>query len=129
ITPEMRRVNGKVQLGKRSGPVPVANLWVVVHRIGPDRSGPLDSARTNAAGNYDVRFKASGEASAMYVAVASYRGIAYITSPLRLPRVSGDDASIIVYDTTSPPYPLRVAGRHFVVTNPDADGRRRVIEV
>src|SRR5213075_2458289 len=105
---ETRRVDGKVQLAKRSGPVPVANLWVVVHRIGPDRSGPLDSARTNAAGKYDVRFKASGDAAAMYIAVASYHGIAYITSPLRLPRVTGDDAQIMVFDTTSPPYPIRV---------------------
>jgi hypothetical protein len=107
----------------------MANLWVVVHRIGPDRSGPLDSVRTTAAGNYSVRYKVSGDSSALYIAVATYHGIAYITSPLRLARVSGDDAQIIVYDTTSPPYPLRVAGRHFVVTTPDADGRRRVIEV
>ena len=129
IKPEIRRVDGKVQLGKRSGPTPVPNLWVVVHRIGPDGSGPLDSVRTNAAGNYSLRYRASGNVAALYVAVASYHGIAYITSPLRLPRVSGDDGQIIVYDTTSPPYPLRIAGRHFVVTSPDADGRRRVIEV
>jgi len=129
VTPEIRRVDGRVQLGKRSGPIPVSGVWVVVHRIGPDRSGPLDSVRTNATGNYSLRYKASGDASAMYIAVASYRGIAYITSPLRLPRVTGDDAQIMVYDTTSPPYPLRVAGRHLVVTTPDADGRRRVIEV
>lgn len=65
----------------------------------------------------------------MYIAVASYHGIAYITSPLRVARVTGDDAQIMVYDTTSPPYPIRVAGRHFVVTSPGADGRRRVVEV
>jgi hypothetical protein len=129
ISPEMRRVDGKVQLGKRSGAIPAVGVWVVVHRIGPDRSGPLDSARVNAAGRYDIRYKASGSTDAIYLAVATYRGIAYITSPLRLPRVTGDDAQIIVYDTTSPPYPLRVAGRHLVVTTPDADGRRRVIEV
>jgi hypothetical protein len=129
IRPEMRRVDGKVQLGRRSGPIPVAGTWVVLHRIGHDRSGPLDSTRTNSSGNYDIRYPAFGDESAMYIAVASYRGIAYITSPLRLPRVTGDDAQIMVFDTTSPPYPIRVAGRHFVVTNPGEDGRRRVVEV
>lgn len=125
----MRRVDGKVQLGRRSGPVPVAGTWVVVHRIGPDRSGPLDSARTSRSGDYSIRYRASGDAAAMYIAVASYSGIAYITAPLRLPRVTGDDAQLIVYDTTSPPYPIRVAGRHFVLTSPGEDGSRRVVEV
>ena len=100
-----------------------------MHRIGGDHSGPLDSARTSKSGAYSIRYRASGDAGAIYIAVASYAGIAYITSPLRLPRVTGDEAQLIVYDTTSPPYPLRVAGRHFVVTNPGEDGRRRVIEV
>src|SRR4051794_3237403 len=77
IAPEIRRVDGKVQLGRRTGPAPVNGLWVVVHRIGRDRSGPLDSARTTATGSYSVRYRASGDESAMYIAVASYKGIAY----------------------------------------------------
>ena len=129
IVPETRRVDGKVQLGQRSGPVPIAGVWVVVHRIGHDHSGPLDSVRTSRSGAYDIRYRASGDESALYIAVVSHDGIAYITSPLRLPRVSGDDAQIIVYDTTSPPFPIRVAGRHFVITNPGEDGSRRVVEV
>lgn len=129
IVPEMRQVDGKVAIGHRSGPVPVRWAWVVLHRIGRDRSGPLDSVKTNWAGNYTIRYRASGDASAMYIVVATYSGISYITAPLRLPRVTGDDAQIIVYDTTSPPYPIRVAGRHFVVTNPGDDGSRRVVEV
>lgn len=129
IVPETRRVDGKVQLGRRSGAVPVGGLWVVVHRIGHDQSGPLDSVRTSASGRYDIRYRASGDESAMYIAVASYHGIAYITSPLRVQRVTGDDAQIMVFDTTSPPFPIRVAGRHFVVTNPGENGTRRVVEV
>jgi len=129
IAPESRRVEGTVQLGRRSGPVPVAGTWVVVHRIGRDRSGPLDSARTSRSGVYRIGYRASGDASAMYIAVTSYAGIAYITTPLRLPRVTGDDAAIMVFDTTAPPFPIRVAGRHFVVTGPGEDGSRRVIEV
>jgi hypothetical protein len=129
IIPEMRRVDGKVQLGRRTGPVAVPGAWVVVHRIGHDRSGPLDSMRTSRTGAYSIRYRASGDEAALYIAVVSHDGIAYITSPLRLPRVSGDDALIIVYDTTSPPFPIRVAGRHFVITSPGDDGSRRVVEV
>lgn len=129
IVPELRLVAGKVELGRRSGPVPIPGAWVVVHRIGHDRSGPLDSVRTSRTGAYSIRYRASGDESALYIAVVSHAGIAYITAPLRLPRVSGDDAQIIVYDTCSPPFPIRVAGRHFVITSPGEDGSRRVVEV
>jgi hypothetical protein len=110
-------------------------VWVVVHKIITDESGqvaggPLDSARTTANGSYSVRYPAAtGDSNVTYLAITQYKGIAYIAGPLRLPRVTGEDAAIMVFDTTSPPYPLRVAGRHFVVTSPGADGRRRVVEV
>jgi len=35
----------------------------------------------------------------------------------------------MVFDTIAPPYPIRVAGRHMVITSPDSGDRRRVIEV
>jgi hypothetical protein len=45
------------------------------------------------------------------------------------PVVSGADAEIIVFDTTSHPIPLHVKGRHLVVAAPTADGWRDVVEV
>jgi hypothetical protein len=34
-----------------------------------------------------------------------------------------------VFDTIAPPYPIRVAGRHLIITAPDTADRRRVVEV
>src|SRR5581483_4857559 len=100
-TGEARRVDGTVMRGTRKGTVPVANQWVVLHRVGPDRAGPLDSVRTSAAGAYTLRYHTSGDTTALYFVSTSYGGVAYFTSPLRAPRVSGDNAQIIVFDTTS----------------------------
>jgi hypothetical protein len=122
-----------VQLGKRAGPLPVANQWVVVHRISSDADGkvtggPLDSARSDASGHYRIRFP-HPDGQATYIAITNFEGVSYITTPLTLPVTKGDDATIMVFDTISPPYPIHVAGRHFVVTAPDSGNRRRIIEV
>jgi hypothetical protein len=134
VTPALRIVEGRIELGRRAGAVPVPGAWVVVHRIASDASGkveggPLDSARTGPSGAYRIAYRYSGSTRATYIAITTYAGISYITSPLTQPRVSGDDGSIIVFDTTSPPFPVRVAGRHLIVTGPDSADRRRVVEV
>jgi hypothetical protein len=131
---EIWTVEGAVQLGKRAGPRPVADTWVVVHRIASDAAGnvsggALDSARTDARGRYRVRFPRYGQAQATYIAITTYSGVSYITSPLTRPNTSGDDAAIMVFDTTSPPYPIHVAGRHLIVTSPDTSDARRIVEV
>jgi hypothetical protein len=126
-------IDGLVQRGLRTGPDPVVNQWVVVHRIASDSTGkvsggPLDSARSDARGHFRVRFPHL-DARATYIAITTYQGVSYISNPLTKPVTSGEDAGIMVFDTTSPPYPIKVAGRHFVITAPDASDRRRVVEV
>ena len=132
-TTEMWTVAGQVQLGKRAGPLPVPNLWVVVHRIASDSTGkvsggPLDSARTDRAGRFRIRYPHSGE-QATYIAITEYEGVSYISSPFNRPTVTGEDAAIMVFDTVSPPYPIQVAGRHLIITAPDPASRRRIVEV
>lgn len=124
-----RRVEGKVVRGTRTGPVPVVNQWVVVHRVGPDRAGPLDSVRTSASGAYAIRYKTFGDSTAIYFVSTTYGGVAYFSSPLRQEIVRGDDASLTVFDTTSAPVAIRVAGRHFIVGSAQPNGNRPIGEV
>ena len=136
VTPPVRQsasVDGTVQLGMRIGPQPVANQWVVVHRIASDSAGnvsggPLDSARTDARGRYRIRYPRFGE-QATYIAITNYKGVSYISTPFTRPVTTGDDATIMVFDIAAPPYPIKVAGRHFVITAPDTGDRRRIVEV
>lgn len=112
--------------GGREDPVP--NAWVVLHRLGSDAAGPLDSVRTTADGRYRFRYHRTGDPSALYFASTTYGGIAYFAPPFRAPSVTGDDATIAVFDTTSVAVPMRVEGRHFVVSQAH-DGTREVLEV
>jgi hypothetical protein len=124
----VHHVDGRVVRGTRAGQEPVPNVWVVLHRVGSDRAGPLDSARTSARGTYGFRYRPFGDSAAIYFVSASYGGIAYFT-PLRGPVVSGDDAIITVFDTTSAPIPITLGGRHVIIGAPQPNGRRPIGEV
>jgi hypothetical protein len=126
---DVRRVDGRVTRGTRTAQQPIANQVVVLHRVGRDHSGPLDSTRTSAAGRFSFRYRTSGDSSAIYFATTTYGGIVYPTSPFRGPVVNSDDASITVFDTTSGPITIRIGGRHVIVGAPKANGNRPIGEV
>jgi hypothetical protein len=126
---ESRRVDGVVLHGEAKGPVPLSGVHVVLHRVGPDHAGPLDSMITDAHGRYAFRYHTSGSADAVYFVSASYDGIAYFSVALRQPVTTGDDAQITVFDTTSGNVPINVVGHHVVLGSPDPQGRREVVEV
>jgi hypothetical protein len=107
----------------------IPGVMVTVHRVGPDSAGPLDSARTDAAGRYAIRYRRFGSDEAVYFAAALHHGIAYFSSPLRGTRANADEAEITVFDTTSAPVRFTVQGHHVVVGAPKPDGGRDIVEV
>lgn len=107
----------------------MANAWVVLHRVGPDSAGPLDSMRTGGDGRYAFRYRAFGDTNAVYFVSTNRGGVNYFTAPVREVAVRDGVAEILVYDTTSAAVPIAVRGRHLIVTSADTGSdRRRVIE-
>lgn len=122
-------VSGRiVRPGSRSME-PVSGSWVVLHRVGPDSAGPLDSLRSDALGRYRFRYVRSGSEDAVYFVSAMYGGIAYFTPPLTEPRIGGVAGEIAVFDTTSHRVPITIRGHHLVISAADARGLRSVVEV
>jgi hypothetical protein len=109
--------------------MPVPQVVVTVHRVGPDSAGPLDSVRTDASGRYRIDFTRFGSDEAVYFAAVVYRGIAYFSPPLRTGTTKGDDGVITVFDTSTHLVPFTIQGHHVVVSKPGPDGRRNVVEV
>ena len=129
--PVDRTVQGRVSRPRGDGTVGVAGAWVILHRVGTDTAGPLDSARTGGDGGYRFRYRAVGDTSAVYFVSTSRGGVAYFTPPLREAVVRGGLADLLVHDTTSAPIPIDVVGRHLIVTAPDSarPGVRTIIEI
>jgi hypothetical protein len=122
----LRMAEGRVMRPADAGdPRPVAGQWVVLHRVGSDQAGPLDSVRSGANGAFRFRYEATGSPDALYFVSSMYGGIAYFSPPLRTAAVRGGDADIVVYDTTRDTTALRLQGRHIVVSQ--ARGRSRQI--
>jgi len=123
-----RIVTGRVVRPGKTGMLTVANSWVTLHRVAPDSSGPVDSVRTDAKGQYTIRYKpVAGEG--VYFASSSFGGVAYFTAPLPPGDARGDAGEITVFDTTSAPVRINTRGRHLVVSAPGVDGRRTLVEV
>ena len=122
-------VEGRVVRPAITGEVPVPGIVVTIHRVGPDSSGPIDSMRTDANGAYRFAYRRWGNSDAIYFAAAVYRGIAYFSSPVRAAVVRGDDAEIVVFDTTSTPVRFTVQGHHYVIAAPRPTGVRTIVEV
>lgn len=117
---------GTVVRQTRAGGAPVARTQVVLHRVNAADAGPVDSMRTDARGAYTFRVRP--DSSSLYLVSAQHGGIAYFSPP-----AGRDDspapAEISVFDTTSRDIPLRVMGRHLIVSAPDANGVRGVVDV
>lgn len=125
----VHRVEGRVVRGTRENQIPVPGQWVVLHRVGPDRAGPLDSVRTSANGTYAMHYRPSGDTTALYFTSTSYGGVAYFTPPLRAVDAKGDDTRLTVFDTTSGTVPIAIGGRHIIVGAAGPGATRAVGEV
>jgi hypothetical protein len=122
-------VEGRVMRPVETGETPVPGILVTIHRVGADSSGPIDSMHTDARGAYRFSYRRWGNPDAIYFVSAVYRGIAYFSSPMRAAAVSGDDAEIVVFDTTTSPVRFTVQGHHYVVGAPRPTGLRDIVEV
>lgn len=123
-----RAVHGRVMDGSSARDRPLANQLVVLHRIASNGAGPVDSIRTARDGSYRIRYRPRGEA--MYIVAVRYAGVAYFSAPITSDIVGDEhDAEVVVYDTTSRAHPVTLRGRHLIVSAPDAQGVRAVVEV
>ena len=122
-------VEGRVVRPVVTGETPVPGVWVAIHRVGPDSAGPLDSMRTDRYGRYRFTYRRFGDPAALYFAASVYNGIAYFSSPFRGGAVKGDDAEIVVFDTTTHPVRYTIQGHHLVIGAARPTGLRDIVEV
>jgi hypothetical protein len=122
-------VAGRVVKPGGDSVVAVGGAWVTLHRVGTDHAGPVDSTHTNGAGRYSFNYKRTGATDAIYFVSSSHDGVAYFSHPLNAGDERGDDAEIVVFDTTSHHVPMTVRGRHLIVSRAAPDGLRTVTEV
>jgi len=121
-------VSGRVLRGGRDT-VPLANAWVVLHRVTREQGGPIDSVRSDGRGRYRMLLRSPDSAGA-YVVSAWYDSLAYFSLPLNVvgrPAVHVED--IVAFPTTTKGPPIRLARRLATVAAAKEDGTREVLEI
>jgi hypothetical protein len=100
---------------------------VLLHRVGRERQGPVDSVLSDARGRF--RFVFRSDTGSLYLLSARYGGIEYFASPVHTNPARPDTAiPLLVYDTSSRA-PVVVEAHHIVVPRPGDDGSRSVLEL
>ena len=106
---------------------PLRGIRVVLHRIGQERQGPIDSTRSDRRGRFDFRYRP--DTAAFYLASARYSGIEYFSAPLPTNPARADTRlRVVVYDTSSTA-PVELEARHLVLTRPGEDGSRSLLDL
>ncbi|MGQ0765891.1 MAG: hypothetical protein ACT4OZ_09520 [Gemmatimonadota bacterium] len=119
-------IAGHVALETRSGSRRLGGVMVTLHGLGPQSAGPLDSVLTDARGVW--RFRIVPDTTITYIATARRGGIAYFATPWLVGDRNGG-GEIVVFDTASAGIPIRVAGRHLIISGPTSGGVRTVVDV
>jgi hypothetical protein len=107
--------------------IPVARARLVLHRIGRDVQGPVDSGATDARGRFRFRFRA--DTGSIYMVSARWGGIEYFSTPVHLNPERPDTGLRIVVADTSGTAPIELEARHLVVAPPRADGSRSILDL
>jgi hypothetical protein len=124
---QLSTAGGRVVVPRASDTVPLPRARVVLHRVGRDAQGPIDSMVADGAGRFRFRFRA--DTSALYLLSSRYGGIEYFSPPVHTNPARPDTAILLqTYDTSSTT-PIAIEARHIVVPRAGADGSRPVLDL
>jgi hypothetical protein len=118
------RVTGQVTTADS---VPVRGARVVLHQVGRQTQGPIDSNRTDQRGRFSFGFRP--DTTAFYLVSSRHAGIEYFSSPVPTnPSRTDGGIRVVVYDTSSTA-PVALEARHLVLARPSEDGSRSVLDL
>jgi len=120
------RAGGRIVRLAGSDTVAVPAVAVVLHRVGPRRQGPVDTAVTDARGRF--RFSFAPDSGAAFLLSSRFAGIEYFSRPVSADPALADTAVTLIVADTSSRQPVTVRQRTLLVSRADESGTRIVID-
>lgn len=105
----------------------LAGARVLLHRIGEDRQGAIDSTPTARDGAF--RFRAPRDTSAIFLVSARYGGVEFFSPPFTLDSSAAVGPVVLVVSDTSSTAPVHMGARYLVVGAPDTERARTVVDL
>lgn len=104
----------------------VPGTLVVLHRVGEQVQGPIDSMTTDPNGRFHFRFQA--DTTANYLLSVRYAEIAYFSEPIAINPARPDTmVRLVVFDTSSTA-PVGTRTRTLLIGGRDEGGARTVVD-
>ncbi|MFN8651118.1 MAG: hypothetical protein U0133_04355 [Gemmatimonadales bacterium] len=103
-------VSGRVLRLTAKDTLGVPAVRVILHRVGRDVRGPIDSIMAGSRGEF--RFRFVPDTAAIYLLSAGWQGIQYFSPPVHTDPSAPDTGLAVVVSDTSSTAPIDVLSRH-----------------
>jgi 5-hydroxyisourate hydrolase-like protein (transthyretin family) len=120
-------IEGRVLRAAAGDTMPASGARVVLHRLGQDVQGPVDSVRTGRDGRF--RFDLVRDTAFLYLVSARHHGIEYFSGAITLDQEVRPPAVTIAVADTSSVGTITVAARYLVLGAPDTARRRTAVDL
>jgi hypothetical protein len=120
------RTAGRVVRVSRGDTIPVADIAVVLHRVGRAGQGPIDTVHADRGGRF--RFQFAADTTAAFLLSARFAGIEYFSSAIASNPARPDTGVVLVVSDTSSAAPVSVRQRTILVSAVDETGTRTVLD-
>jgi hypothetical protein len=119
--------SGRVVRLRGADTLGLSGAKVILHRIGRNVQGPIDSLTAGPRGEFRFRFPSDTEF--VYLLSSGYAGIEYFSTPVHANPVRPDTGLLLIVSDTSSAAPVSVQSRHIVISKPANDGTRSALEI
>ena len=106
---------------------PAAGVRLVLHRVGRNLQGPIDSVVSDPQGRFQLRFVP--DTTVLYLLSANYAGIEYFSPPINTNPALPDTALVVAVFDTSGTQPVDQVARYLVIRRPAENGSRSVLDL
>lgn len=120
-------VQGRVVRVDGGDTVAVAGTMVLLHRVGAETQGVVDSVRSDGAGHYRIR--AALDSGVVWLVSARHQGLDYFAPPVDPALAAAGGSVDIEVSDIDPTAPIGIVSRHLIVGGPAPDGTRDVVDL
>lgn len=120
-------VRGRIVRPQAGDTIGLPAVRVLLHRIGQDLQGAIDSVPTLLDGGF--RFRTVRDTSAVFLVSARYGGVEFFSPPFTFDSSATAGPIVLVVSDTSSSVPVSLGARYVVVGAPNTDHARTVVDL
>lgn len=120
-------MSGRILRLQGGDTVGASGTRVVLHRVGTDTQGSLDSTRAGPDGAFRIRLRR--DTVALFLVSARHGGIEFFSAPFTFETSGSPEPVVLLVSDTSSAAPVEIGGRFLVIGAPGTERTRTVVDL